>query len=145
MPWCHADYTEPEALTWFAITHQERAAGTSDEFGVFDAESGELVGAVGLNLINRAHRYCNLGYWMRESKQRQGIASRCVTVLKDYAFREVGMRRVEIVVAVGNEASNGVALKSGALFECVARNRLMLGDRSLAASVFSLVRDEAIG
>jgi ribosomal-protein-serine acetyltransferase len=145
MSWSHADYTEREALTWFSITHQERATGASDEFGIFETDSGEFVGGVGLNLINRAHRFCNLGYWMRESKQRQGIAARCVTLLKDYAFREVGMQRVEIVVAVGNEASNGVALKAGALFECVARNRLMLGDRSLAASVFSLVREEPIG
>jgi RimJ/RimL family protein N-acetyltransferase len=50
------------------------------------------------------------------------------------------MHRVEIVVAVGNHASERVARKSGALHECVARNRLWIRDQPVAASVFSLVR-----
>ena len=56
-----------------------------------------------------------------------------------YAFGSLALHRVEIVVAVGNDASEGVARKSGALFECIARNRLLIRGVSVPASVFSLV------
>ena len=45
----------------------------------------------------------------------------------------------EIVVAVGNHASEGVARRAGAQWECVARNRLQLHGAAVPASVFSLV------
>jgi len=93
----------------------------------------------GLNQINRQHAICNLGYWVRSSRQRQQVASRCVRLLCQYAFATLALRRVEIVVAAGNEASEGVARKAGATLECIARNRLLIRGVSVPASVFSLV------
>lgn len=139
MPWCHDGYVDKDALEWFAACRQGREAQTSYEFGVFSEDGGEFLGGAGLNQINKQHRICNLGYWVRSSRQRQQIASRRVQVLSQYAFDTLALHRLEIVVAVGNEASEGVARKSGALFECIARNRLLLRDVSVPASVFSLV------
>ena len=101
--------------------------------------SGELLGGAGLNDIRHPHRFCNLGYWVRQSRQRQGIALRCVQALASHAFGSLGLYRVEIVVAVGNLASEGVAVKSGALHEGIARNRLYLQDQPVDAHLFSLV------
>jgi hypothetical protein len=42
-------------------------------------------------------------------------------------------------VAVGNLHSEGVARKSGALFESVARNRLFIHGQPVQASVYSLI------
>ncbi len=82
---------------------------------------------------------CNLGYWVRPSAQRRGVATRAVRLLLAEAFGDAGMRRVEIVVAVGNEASEAVARNAGGLLECIARNRVAIGDVSHPASVFSFV------
>jgi ribosomal-protein-serine acetyltransferase len=139
MPWAHAGYSEEDALGWVAVTHADRERGVSDEFGIFDTRDGTFIGGAGLNLIVERNALCNLGYWIRASRQRQGFATTCVAMLADHGFQALGMRRIEIVVAVGNHASEGVARKAGALFECVARNRLMIGEASHAASVFSLV------
>ncbi len=142
MPWCHAGYTERDALAWFAAANAGALTGGAYEFGVFlDGRDGEstFVGSAGLNQINRQHAVCNLGYWVRRSMLRQGVASRCVDALSRHAFDTLDLRRVEIVVAVGNVASEAVARKSGALFECIARNRLLIRDASVPASVFSLV------
>jgi ribosomal-protein-serine acetyltransferase len=141
MPWAHAAYAESDALGWFALTRADRERGTAHEFGIFDARDGTFIGGAGLNYLVALHALSNLGYWVRASRQRQGIATRCVAALAEYGFRELGLRRIEIVVAVGNAASEGVARRSGALFECIARNRLLIGATSHAASVFSLVPD----
>jgi RimJ/RimL family protein N-acetyltransferase len=85
------------------------------------------------------HRFCNLGFWVRQSRQRQGIALRCVEALASHAFEKLLLHRVEIVVAVGNHASEALAVKTGALRECFARNRLFIHNQSVSAHVFSLV------
>ncbi len=139
MPWCHANYTQQDALGWFGACRSSAHAGTAYEFGIFDEETSEFLGGAGLNQINLQHAFCNLGYWVRQSRHRQGVASRCVRALAQHAFKGLGLKRVEIVVALGNQPSFGVAQKSGAMLECVARNRLLIHGNSVAASVFSLI------
>ncbi|MBD3826721.1 GNAT family N-acetyltransferase [Stenotrophomonas sp.] len=139
MPWCSTDYGAEQALQWFQACRDGRAAATAYEYGAFDPDTGAFVGGAGLNAIRHDHRFCNLGYWVRQSRQGQGIATRVVHALATHAFAHMGMQRVEIVVAVGNLASERVAVKSGALRESVARNRLVIDGQSAPAHVFSLV------
>ncbi|MBW8363385.1 MAG: GNAT family N-acetyltransferase [Rhizobium sp.] len=145
MPWCHAEYSQTDALEWFKTCHHDAAAGTAYEYGVFSKDGNEFLGGAGLNLIVRQHGYCNLGYWVRQSQQRRGVASACVAVLSEVGFRELKLHRIEIVVAVGNEPSAGVARKAGATLECIARNRLLLKGKPVDASVFSLVPAKCAG
>jgi len=139
MPWCTPDYTPADALFWFDLCRESVVNGTAHDLGVFDASTGELLGGAGLNQINSLHRMANLGYWVRSSKQRQGIARRCVSALTALGFQTLGLQRIEIVVAVGNTASAAVARQAGAQWECTARNRLWLHGTPVAADVFSLV------
>lgn len=139
MSWCNSNYSNQDALNWFQHCRVAFRTGSAHEFGVFSAETDEFLGGVGLNSINHEHLFCNLGYWVRQSAQRRGVSLRSVRALAPYAFKTLGMQRVEIVTASGNTPSEGVARKSGAQFECVARNRLQLHGVALSASVFSLL------
>ena len=139
LPWCHADYTEEEALAWFASCRASREKRTEFEFGIFAEDGEEFLGGAGLNQIDVQNNLCNLGYWVRQSRQRQAIVTRSIRALTDYGFKTLGFRRIEIVVAAGNPASAGAARKAGALFEGIARNRLVIGGVSVDASVFSFV------
>ena len=139
MAWCASDYTAADALEWFAMCRASEAAGTAFEFGIFCEPTGDFLGGAGLNDIRPLHRFCNLGYWVRQSRQGQGVATRSVQALAARAFGALGLHRVEIVVAVGNAASLAVAAKSGALDERIARNRLCIDGRAVDAHVFSLV------
>ncbi len=139
MPWCHAGYTEEEALAWFDLCRESLHQASAFEFGVFSGDGQRFLGGAGLNLFNRQHGLCNLGYWVRQSRQGLGVATACARLLSRHAFAEHALHRVEIVVAVGNDASAAVAVKAGAMLECVARNRLLLRGEPVAAQVFSLV------
>lgn len=139
MPWSSVDYSVAQALQWFQACRDGWAAGTACEYGVFDRDSAAFVGGAGLNKIQTDPRFCNLGYWVRQACRGQGVAPRVVQALAVQAFGPLGLHRVEIVVAVGNLASERVAVKSGALREGVARNRLVIDDRPAAAHMFSLV------
>jgi RimJ/RimL family protein N-acetyltransferase len=139
MPWCHPNYTAEEAREWFAAAAQAIADQSAVEVGIFSGDGTEPLGGVGLNQFNRLHNYCNLGFWVRESRQRQGIATRAAQLLAEFGFKELGLTRIEIVIAEGNAASNGVARKLGAHFECAARNRLVLHGTPVNASIYSLI------
>ncbi len=139
MPWCTADYSEEDARAWMAHCTNGINNGTAYELGVFCGNSGDFLGGCGLNTINNQVKMCNLGYWVRQSRQRQGIATRLVAALRSFGFQHLGLQRIEIVVAQGNVASEGVARKSGAVWECTARNRLIVGGVSVPAHVFSMV------
>lgn len=140
MGWGHADFSEDDALQWFAACAASRDSGSSHEFGIFRGEL--LVGGAGLNHLNTRHGFCNLGYWVRASAQQQGAASAAVAALLPYAFGELKQTRVEIVVAEGNTPSMAVARKAGAVHECLARNRLLLHGVAVPAHVFSLVPED---
>ncbi|MGQ0709004.1 MAG: GNAT family N-acetyltransferase [Rhodoferax sp.] len=139
MSWAHANYTAADAASWFAHCEAERESGSSYEFGIFDAESNGLVGGCGLNQFNSVNRFCNLGYWVRQSCQRKGAALAAIHALSQFAFVELGLGRIEIVVAEHNTPSLALAERSGAVRECLARNRLVLRGEFANAYVLSLV------
>jgi RimJ/RimL family protein N-acetyltransferase len=140
LPWCHEEFTEEDALGWFAHCEQTRATGSAYSLGIFSADGTELIGGAGLNEIVRHNRSsANLGYWVRESRQGQGIATQAIQMMSQFGFQELDLLRIEIVAIDNNAASNAAAKKSGAQFECWARNRLILNGIAHTAAVYSLI------
>ena len=139
MSWATPSYSLAEAIAWIRACETCRAEGTGYEFGIFTSATGRFVGAAGLNQFNKVNNFCNLGYWVRESAQRRGGATAAVAALRNYAFNTLGLTRVEIVAAVGNDPSQSVARRAGAVLECTARNRLQLHGKAVDACVFSLI------
>ncbi len=95
-----------------------------------------------MNGISRANMMANLGYWVRTGKAGQGIATAATLLCARFAFEDLGMQRVEISIAIENEASCRVAEKAGATKEGVLRNRLKLLDRQHDAYMYSLIPSE---
>lgn len=139
MSWAHENYGTADAASWLAHCRAERESGSSYEFGIFDSESNTLVGGCGLNQFNTVNGFCNLGYWVRQSWQRKGAALAAIRALSHFAFAEIQLGRVEIVVAEGNMPSLALAERSGAVRECLARNRLRVHGKFTHAYVFSIV------
>lgn len=136
MTWAKPDFNEYDAACWFEHCHQARAAGTAHEFGIFGAD-GNFFGGCGLSQFSQINKLCNLGYWVRQSRQRMGAATAAVFALRVLGFGRLGLARIEIVVADGNLASMGVARRVGARHECVARCRLQVHGKATSAHVFS--------
>lgn len=139
MPWAHEDYSTDEALSWISLCQQGWVKRDSFEFGIFDAATGTFAGGCGLNHFNQLHGFCNLGYWVRQSFQRCGVATEAIGALADFGFSELPLGRIEIVVGVGNAGSLRAAHKAGAVQEGVARNRIKLGERHIDAHMLSLL------
>ena len=138
MPWCHAEYAEHDSVVWIKRCQASWHSGEEYNFGLFDP-AGKYVGGAGLNHFNRDHNFANLGYWVRQARQREGFAGAAVQCLARFGFEALRLTRIEIVAAADNIASRRVAEKSGAEFECLARNRLVIGNVPMTAAVYSLI------
>jgi ribosomal-protein-serine acetyltransferase len=142
MEWMTQDYSRDHAAKWveFAIASWEREEAY--EHVIVD-EVGNLVGSCGLNHLNRQYGICNLGYWVRASRLGEGAARQAALLLRDFGFGTVGLRRLEIVVAIGNEFSRRVALSTGAVDEGIQRMRIKIGDVSHDAHMHALLNPDA--
>ena len=114
--------------------------GTAFEFAIVSAD-GRYLGGCGINQIDKANHRANLGYWVRSSATRQGIATAAVGQIRDFAFQATGLIRLEIVVAVENRASHLVAERVGAIREGILQRRLGLHGVATDATVFLLTRE----
>lgn len=139
MPWCHPGFSLGDSRTWAERQIEMFPAGEEFEFVIEDRD-GRFLGGCGLNHLDHYNRRANLGYWVRSSATRQGVATRAVTLLVDWAFRNTPLTRLEIVIAQGNVASLGVAKKAGAAHEGTLRNRIVLHGTAHDAELFAFVR-----
>jgi ribosomal-protein-serine acetyltransferase len=142
MEWCHPEYTRGESLTWLVWQEEQWRNGLEYAFAIVDNASGRYLGGVGLNAINRLHRFANLGYWVRTDATRAGVATAATRLTARYGFAEVGLERIEILASIENIASQRVAERAGATREGVLRRRLYIHGRSHDAAIYSLVRGE---
>jgi RimJ/RimL family protein N-acetyltransferase len=139
LPWCHGAYQVADAESWIASQLAAREQNVSYSFVIAD-EGGRFLGGCGINQLVLAHRFANLGYWVRTSAAGQGVAPQAVRLLADWAFANTPLERLEIVVAVGNVRSQRVAEKAGAHREGILRSRLIAHGQSPDAVMFSLVK-----
>lgn len=139
MPWCHAHYTLEESSAFVLSREGAWAKGEEYDFAIFDLATETYLGGVGLNQFNRPHGLANLGYWVREGRMGRGIAAAATLLAARFGFEDLGLNRVEIVVAVENARSQRVAEKAGAKREGVLRRRLLIADRLHDAVMYSVV------
>jgi RimJ/RimL family protein N-acetyltransferase len=89
-------------------------------FAVTDAESGRIVGSVGVR-FNDAEDVGELGYWARSDARGRGLITRAVVLASRWAFAR-GAARVQLRADVENAASRRVAEKAGFTLEGVLRS-----------------------
>ena len=142
MPWCHAGYTLAESESFINGVEENWKDETQFGYAIFDAQTNEFLGGIGLNQPNNVHKFYNLGYWVRVSKQNKGTASAATRLLAKAAFEDLLVNRLEILVAAENIPSQKTAEKAGAVREGILRKRLIIGGRIHDAVMFSFVPED---
>lgn len=137
--WCHEGYAIGDAESWMAGCRQDWLLGDGYEMLIVDARTDQLLGGMGVNQRNREQRFANLGYWVRQSAQGRGVATRAGNLAIGFAFEAVKVARLEIVVAHDNVPSRKTAERLGGTFEGMLRSRLIINGKSVDAAMYSIV------
>jgi len=139
MTWCRPDYSLADAEAFVADCEAAWEKGAHYSFAIVEKDTDAMLGSIGLNQINLAHRCGNVGYWIRDSAVGRGVATTASRLVARFALQELGLSRLEFLIAAGNIASQRVAQKAGARFEGLLRNRLRLNGSFHDAALYALV------
>lgn len=94
---------------------------------IFDAQGEVLVGALTLSNVRRGVAQTGtLGYWIGLPHARQGYMTSAVRLMLDFAFRHLGLHRVEASCLPHNQASIRLLQKCGFEREGLARGYLKI-------------------
>jgi ribosomal-protein-serine acetyltransferase len=139
MEWCDTDYSIEATKEWVDSRNQAWEQDKEYGFLIVDAQLKQVLGTCGINQVHPTYRFANLGYWIRTSRTREGAATEAIRLLAQFGFSTLQLVRIEIVVAVGNSASQKAAVKAGAMREGLLANRLIHRGENRDAYMFSLV------
>lgn len=104
-------YTEAEFREWRRQAEERRLAGEGLELLIVDAEDVPI-GGMGLKQLDRPG-YAEIGYLLSAPARGRGHATRALRLLRDYAVRQLGRERVELLIHHENEPSRRVARAAG--------------------------------
>jgi ribosomal-protein-alanine N-acetyltransferase len=111
-------YPEPKTragtLTWIEWCRRSYRDNGFGLWALIMEETGALVGDCGLMLQDvEGEQLLEVGYHVRRSHWRQGLATEAALACRDHAFEVVGVDRLIALVRVENVPSAGVARKLG--------------------------------
>ena len=110
---------------WLPFVQFTRTAADSQRYvdSVLDAAYREavftlrerelLIGLIGFKDTDPYARSTEIGYWLASKYQGRGIVTKSVTALCQYAFSELNLQYIDLLVAVSNDKSSNVAKRCG--------------------------------
>nr|WP_321237573.1 GNAT family N-acetyltransferase [uncultured Psychroserpens sp.] len=93
-------------------------------------KQNQFIGLIGLKDSDRTNRITEIGYWLSEKFQKQGIVTKSVEKLCDFAFKQQGFNRIEIKCALKNKPSSNIPKKLGFKFEGIERDGELLSENN---------------
>lgn len=111
LPWVPRMQAVSQTESFIKMGLEQFARHDGFQAGIF--LRGDLIGMTGLHYIRWDTLRTELGYWLSESAQGQGMATRTVRALCRYSFDELKLNRVEVRCAVQNTRSRRVPERLG--------------------------------
>lgn len=105
--------------TFFEMVRYQRTEGRAGRLYSFAIwKSKKLIGQITLGGVSYgAYRGAHIGYWIDESHSNQGVITKSVIEVTNFAFQTLQLHRIEIGFRPENGASKRVAEKAGYVFE----------------------------
>lgn len=113
MPWADARSADPK-FQRTRLRSQPHHPGQPDEwqYGLFDASTGELVGAFGM-MTRRGPRTFEIGYWLHVDAGGRGRATAAARALTDAGLGLTGIDQMIIVCDEANARSAAIPQRLG--------------------------------
>ncbi|MEA4905589.1 MAG: GNAT family protein [Petrimonas sp.] len=135
--------TQEMADTEKYIDSVVNAADDRFEYVFTIRKCNEFVGLIGFKDTDKQNKKTEIGYWLSEKYQKQGIVTKSVGKLCDFAFNRQGINRIQIKCAVENMSSKNIPKKLGFKFEGIERQgELLTGDFYTDLEIYSKLKSD---
>ncbi len=115
-------YTEADAREYVAMTRRGWKDSTLSTFAVTDAQTGEVLGSIGIHWIDPQQAVGEVGYWVKREGRGRGAASCALRLVSRWAIEDCRLARLQLRADALNEPSQRVAEKAGFRREGVLRS-----------------------
>jgi RimJ/RimL family protein N-acetyltransferase len=115
-------YTERDALDYLARGDAERERGEGINLAILDARGRELLGSMSVRIASWPDLRAQLGYLVGAHARGRGVMPRAIRLAAHWAFRQLGLERIEILVHPDNQPSQRAAEKAGFKREGILRS-----------------------
>jgi RimJ/RimL family protein N-acetyltransferase len=123
----------------------EEKAASNDPlfFAVIDKANGRAAGMVSTLRYDPPNGVIEIGHiWFAPVLQRSRAASEAIFLLQEYAFEELGVRRLEWKCDAQNAASRRAADRFGFTFEGIFRQHMVIKGRNRDTAWYALLDSE---
>lgn len=135
-------YSESDARTFIEHAARGWAEGSGAAFVIARPADGDGLGTIGLHLSADDAGLAEVGYWLRRAARGHGAATIAVRLVSDWAFAELGIKRLNLITAPENLASQRVAERAGFTREGLLRAWILTREGRRDGVMFSLLPDD---
>src|SRR5690349_10604943 len=101
--WMHPEHSREHCAAWAESRVNQWLQGEEFSFLIVPKDDDSISGCIWLNGLDRISLRASLGYWLRAGCEGKGLATEAARKVVRWGFDELGLQRVEIVVAVENK------------------------------------------
>ena len=109
---------------------------------IVDAETGEGVGWITMEILSRIHGLARIGYTIDKEHHNQGYATAAVSDLTRILFTHTDIERMEADCAIENAASRRVLEKCGFHLVGIKRKYLVIRGQRVDHYYYELCKDD---
>src|SRR6476659_9851827 len=136
-------FSDPDVMRYWSrppMTVRAEAEGLIDEIAdnfsnrtgfnwmIVRPEDDTVIGTATLFRFEPRHRRAEIGYSLRSDHWGRGLASEAVSLMLEWAFRTLGLHRIEADIDPRNDGSRRLLERLGFASEGVLRERYFVGD-----------------
>jgi len=103
---------------------------------------GKLVGSLAFIKIDKHNKWAELGYWLHQELQGQGIITQSCARLIDYGFKALRLQKIRIQTTPANLKSQYIPQKLGFTQEGILRKEAIILDKPHDLIQFGLLKPE---
>lgn len=139
LPWVDSNATLEHTLAFVKTSQEQHEQNLGFQCGMWFQK--QLVGIVGFHRIDWQNRNVEIGYWLGEKYQGNGIVTKSCRILVDYAFYIYNLNRVQIRCATGNKKSSAIIERLGFFKEGTIRQVEFLYDHYVDLFIYGMTAD----
>jgi RimJ/RimL family protein N-acetyltransferase len=118
------------------------AEGEFVELAIAANDDDRLLGTVTLHSFNWRHMHTEVGFWLAPAARGAGVATEATALCVDWAFRDLGMHRVEMTTLTDADRVLALADRLGFRREGVMRERNLERGRRLDIVMYAALQEE---
>jgi RimJ/RimL family protein N-acetyltransferase len=136
--------SEADFRNYFDTALQERKAGLSYVWAIFDKQANQYGGCTRYGNISLPHKRVEIGWtWYAPALQRTGLNRNCKFLLLSYGFEKLELNRIELRTSHLNTRSQKAIEDIGAIKEGVLRRHMIAEDGFVRNTVcYGFIKEE---